>query len=33
VAKDGTIYFPEEVYPRFGITPFAPKPKLTLPTP
>jgi len=33
VVKDGTIYFPEEVYPRFGITPFAPKPKLTLPTP
>lgn len=33
VVKDGTVYFPEEVYPRFGITPFAPKPKVTLPTP
>ncbi len=31
VVKDGTFYFPQEVYPRFGITPFAPKPVVTLP--
>jgi imidazolonepropionase-like amidohydrolase len=31
VVKDGTFYFPDEVYPRFGITPFAPAPKVTLP--
>ncbi|NNM76109.1 amidohydrolase family protein [Sphingomonas sp. ID1715] len=29
VVKDGTIYFPSEVYPEFGIKPFAPAPKVT----
>ena len=28
VVKDGTFYFPAEVYPEFGIQPFAPAPKL-----
>jgi imidazolonepropionase-like amidohydrolase len=31
VVKNGTIYFPQDVYPRFGITPFAPKPAVSLP--
>ncbi|HVR92012.1 MAG TPA: amidohydrolase family protein [Novosphingobium sp.] len=26
VMKDGTAYFPAEIYPRLGITPFAPTP-------
>jgi len=30
VVKDGTIYFPSEVYPKFGIEPFAAAPKVTL---
>jgi hypothetical protein len=28
VVKDGTIYYPSEVYPKFGIRPFAPAPKI-----
>ena len=31
VVKDGAVYFPSEVYPRFGIKPFATAPKVTLP--
>jgi hypothetical protein len=29
VVKDGTFYYPSEVYPKFGITPFADAPKVT----
>ncbi|HEU4967511.1 amidohydrolase family protein [Sphingomonas sp.] len=29
VVKDGVFYYPEEVYPEFGIEPFAPAPKVT----
>jgi hypothetical protein len=29
VVKDGAVYFPAEVYPEFGIKPFAPAPKVT----
>jgi imidazolonepropionase-like amidohydrolase len=28
VVKDGTVYFPSEIYPEFGIKPFATAPKL-----
>jgi imidazolonepropionase-like amidohydrolase len=31
VVKDGTVYFPSEVYPKFGIEPFVAAPKVTLP--
>lgn len=31
VVKDGTFYYPSEVYPNFGIQPFATPPKLTAP--
>lgn len=31
VVKDGTFYYPSEIYPRFGITPFADAPAITLP--
>lgn len=31
VAKDGAFYYPAEIYPSFGITPFADAPKVTLP--
>jgi hypothetical protein len=31
VAKDGAIYYPAELYPKFGIRPFAPVPAVTLP--
>ena len=31
VVKDGTFYFPAEVYPEFGIKPFAPAPAVTQP--
>lgn len=31
VVKDGTLYFPSDIYPAFGVTPFAAAPKLTLP--
>jgi hypothetical protein len=31
VVKDGTIYYPSEVYPHFGIQPFATAPTVTLP--
>lgn len=33
VVKDGTLYFPSEIYPTFGVKPFAAAPKLTLPPP
>ena len=29
VVKDGTFYYPTEVYPKFGITPFTTAPKVT----
>jgi len=29
VVKDGIVYFPSEVYPKFGITPFADAPKVS----
>lgn len=29
VVRNGTIYFPSEVYPEFGIKPFAPAPQVT----
>jgi imidazolonepropionase-like amidohydrolase len=29
VVKDGTVYFPSEVYPKFGITPFVDPPRVT----
>jgi imidazolonepropionase-like amidohydrolase len=31
VVKDGTFYFPSEVYPRFGIEPFTTAPKVSAP--
>jgi imidazolonepropionase-like amidohydrolase len=31
VVKDGTVYFPSEVYPKFGIKPFVAVPKVVLP--
>ncbi|MBW8369044.1 MAG: amidohydrolase family protein [Arenimonas sp.] len=31
VVKDGTVYYPSEIYPHFGIKPFATAPKVTLP--
>ncbi len=31
VVKDGTLYFPSEIYPAFGVKPFAAAPKLALP--
>ncbi len=31
VAKDGAIYFPAEIYPKFGIRPFVAAPAVTLP--
>lgn len=31
VAKDGVFYYPSEVYPEFGIKPFATKPTVKLP--
>ena len=33
VVKDGTFYYPTEVYPKFGIEPFTTAPKVTLPAP
>jgi imidazolonepropionase-like amidohydrolase len=32
VVKDGTFYYPAEAYPKFGIEPFVPAPKVTLPS-
>ena len=29
VVKDGAVYFPSEVYPKFGITPFVDPPKVS----
>jgi hypothetical protein len=31
VVKDGTFYFPSEVYPKFGIQPFVAAPKVVAP--
>ncbi|MFW6300837.1 MAG: amidohydrolase family protein [Oceanicaulis sp.] len=31
VAADGVIYFPEEIYPEFGIRPFAEAPEVVEP--
>jgi hypothetical protein len=31
VVKDGTVYYPSEVYPKFGIQPFTTAPKVTEP--
>ncbi|WP_213982227.1 amidohydrolase family protein [Sphingomonas sp. dw_22] len=31
VVKDGTIYFPSEIYPAFGVKPFAAAPRITQP--
>lgn len=31
VVKDGTFYFPSEIYPEFGIQPFVAAPEVTLP--
>ena len=31
VVKDGTLYFPSEIYPVFGVKPFAPAPRLIPP--
>ena len=31
VVKDGVVYFPSEIYPKFGIRPFADAPRVTLP--
>ena len=28
VVADGTVYFPSEIYPHFGIKPFAPAPRI-----
>ena len=33
VAKDGAFYYPAEVYPKFGIKPFAAAPAVQLPAP
>jgi imidazolonepropionase-like amidohydrolase len=30
VVKDGVFYYPAEVYPDFGIEPFAPAPRVTM---
>jgi hypothetical protein len=31
VVKDGTVYFPSEIYAKFGIRPFAQPPAVTRP--
>lgn len=31
VVKDGTFYYPAQIYPRLGIRPFAPAPMVTVP--
>jgi len=33
VVKDGTVYFPSEIYPKFGIEPFVDAPRVTMPAP
>lgn len=33
VVSDGVVYFPSEVYPRFGIRPFSDAPQVTMPAP
>jgi hypothetical protein len=32
VVKDGTVYLPSEIYPKFGIRPFTEAPTITGPT-
>jgi hypothetical protein len=31
VVKDGVVYFPSELYPAYGITPFSTAPRVDLP--
>lgn len=31
VVKDGTVYYPSEIYPRFGIKPFSTAPRVDVP--
>jgi hypothetical protein len=31
VMKDGVVYFPSELYPRFGIQPFSTAPAVKVP--
>jgi hypothetical protein len=31
VVKDGVVYYPSEIYPEFGIRPFATAPKVSQP--
>jgi imidazolonepropionase-like amidohydrolase len=31
VVKDGTLYFPADIYPNFGIKPFASAPAISTP--
>jgi hypothetical protein len=31
VMKDGVVYFPSELYPRFGIQPFSTAPTVKVP--
>jgi hypothetical protein len=31
VVKDGTVHYPSEVYPKFGIQPFTTAPKVAEP--
>ena len=31
VVKDGTVYFPSEIYPHFGIEPFTDSPAIHTP--
>jgi hypothetical protein len=31
VVKNGTVYFPTEIYPEFGIEPFTGVPEMTVP--
>ena len=33
VMKGGAVYYPEEIYSKMGIKPFASRPKVTVPTP
>jgi imidazolonepropionase-like amidohydrolase len=33
VVKDGVVYFPSEVYPKFGIEPFTTAPTVVTPFP
>jgi imidazolonepropionase-like amidohydrolase len=31
IVKDGAVYFPAEIYPKFGIRPLVPRPAVTVP--